>query len=212
MVSLLVILFGATMLVVAVSSRVEVYVKMITIQGALLFLVSLADIGRLPLVAAAVMIAETLLLKTIVVPLVLTRAVRRSGLFREIEPYVAQFYSLMASTVIFSSGFLLTYWAMRLAPGVHHLAFGTALATLVNGLFIIMTRKKIMTHILGFIMCENAVFLLTLAVGGEMPLLVSLGMLLDIFIGIYLLVVFFDQIRSAFDAVDIESLSELRDD
>ncbi len=60
-------------------------------------------------------------------------------------------------------------------------------------------------------MLENGIFLLSLAVANEMPLLVNLGVLLDLFVGIYLLVIFFNTIHSLYDGDHIDVLTELKD-
>ncbi|NJO70101.1 MAG: hypothetical protein HC830_13210 [Bacteroidetes bacterium] len=70
---------------------------------------------------------------------------------------------------------------------IRKIFFVVALSALFTGLYIIITRRKIITHVMGFLVIENGVFILSLAVGSEMPMLVNIGILLDIFVSVLLL-------------------------
>jgi hydrogenase-4 component E len=211
MIPILVILCGMSMLLAAVASRIDSYIRILACQGFLLFLLAVSGLPGTHWYALLLPVIETLLFKTIIIPIILFRAVRRNGIYREVEADISNLYSLAAVSLIFLAGFLLAYWSVTSAPAISHLSFGSALSIIMSGLFLIMTRKKIITHILGFMMCENGMFLLSLSAGPEMPLLVNLGILLDIFIAIYLLVVFFNRISTEFDGVHIDQLTSLQD-
>jgi hydrogenase-4 component E len=86
-----------------------------------------------------------------------------------------------------------------------------ALSALFTGLYIIITRRKIITHVMGFLIIENGVFVLSLAVGSEMPMLVNTGILLDIFVSVILLGIFADKIGDVFEEQDVEQLRNLKD-
>jgi hydrogenase-4 component E len=62
-----------------------------------------------------------------------------------------------------------------------------ALYTLFTGLLLIVTHKLIISHLVGFLIIENAVFLFSLSIGNEMPMLINIGILLDIFVGVLIL-------------------------
>ena len=82
---------------------------------------------------------------------------------------------------------------------------------IVSSLFLIVNRKTIITHILCYMMLENGIFLLSLSVANELPLLVNLGVLLDLFVGVYLFVIFFNKIQEMYDGSHIDDLTELKD-
>jgi hydrogenase-4 component E len=86
-----------------------------------------------------------------------------------------------------------------------------ALSTLFTGLYIIVTRHKIITHVMGYLIIENGVFILSLAVGNEMPVLVNLGILLDIFASVFLLGIFVNRIGDELKDVDVDQLKSLKD-
>jgi hydrogenase-4 component E len=86
-----------------------------------------------------------------------------------------------------------------------------ALSTLFFGLYIIATRRKIITHLMGYMVVENGVFVLSIAVGNEMPMLLNMGIMLDIFASVLILGIFFNRIGDVFKDVDVDQLSNLKD-
>jgi len=96
-------------------------------------------------------------------------------------------------------------------PNLDKTFFVVALSTIFTGLYLIVTRKKIITHVIGYIIIENGVFVLSLAVGNEMPMLVNLGIMLDIFASVLILGVFFNRIGDLLKNPDIDHLRNLKD-
>ena len=82
---------------------------------------------------------------------------------------------------------------------------------IIASLFLIVERRRIITHILSYMTLENGIFLLSLSVAHEMPMLINLGVLLDLFVGVFLLVIFFNTIQSLYDGGTIDVLSKLKD-
>jgi len=94
---------------------------------------------------------------------------------------------------------------------VQPLYFGMSISVMMVSLLLIVRRKRIITHILCYMTLENGIFLLSLSVANEMPLLINLGVLLDLFVAIYLLVIFFNMIQEMYDGNNIDVLTELKD-
>ena len=208
---ILIILLGTSMLYVFAASRLEVYIKVLALQGLLLFLLIVADIHVINWLNLAFLVLETLVIKTVVIPLFLLRIMRRNEISREIEPYLSQFYSLMIASMIFIFGFAVMIWARRIQPDIQPLYFGVSISLIISSLVLIVTRKRIITHILCYMMLENGIFLLSLSVANEMPMLVNLGVLLDLFVGVFLLAIFFNKIQEMFDGSHIDVLTQLKD-
>ena len=74
-----------------------------------------------------------------------------------------------------------------------------------------MTRKKLITHVIGFLVIENGVFILSLAVGSEIPILVNTGILLDLFVSVLLLGIFVNRIGDVLQGVDVDQLQNLQE-
>jgi len=204
-------MFGVTMLYISVTSRIESYIKMLSVQGVILFIISIIDFNYEFDLHFVLVIIETLLVKTILIPLFLIKVVRKNNIYREIEPYISNFYSIVICSIIFICGFLLSYWISDITLNINSLYFGFSMSTIVTGLFVIMTRKKIITHVMGYIILENGIFLMTLSIAYKIPFIVSLGILLDIFIAVFLLGIFVNRIHNTFHDIEVDKLTNLRD-
>ncbi len=207
----LTILFGVGILYLALTSRMRTYIQVISLQGFILFLLILQDVGELDWFTFFFLAFETLVFKTIVVPLMLWRIVEKTLVAREADPHIPQFGSIVIGTLIFLSGFVVTDWVSRIDPSVNALSFGVAVSTLIVAFFIILTRRKLITHVMGYMLLENAVFLLMIAMAVELPLLVNLGVLLDIFTLLFVFLLFLGKLRSAYEEISREKLTSLRD-
>ncbi len=205
--------FGVVMIYASASSRLEAYVRVIGIQGIMLFLCVLTDRQGIPLFTFVFLCVETLVFKAAVIPWFLMYTIRKNGIMREVEPYMPNFYSVVATTLIFVAGFAASFMLLsqKNLPALNAVYFGAAAGAVITGLFIIVSRKKIITHVMGFIMMENGIFLLSLSVPGEMPFIVNFGVLLDFFIAVFLLGLFISRINSTFEELEIDRLSELKD-
>ncbi|MDZ7315443.1 MAG: hypothetical protein ONA69_05210 [candidate division KSB1 bacterium] len=211
MVNIILILLGTTILYAFAAGRIDAYIKTLSVQGFLLFLLVLADAQHVNFLNFAFLIFETLIIKAIFIPYFLLQVLRRNEISREIDPYISQFYSLLIAVGVFIFGFVVAYWSASIETGILPLYFGVSVSLIISALILIVVRKRIITHILCYMMLENGIFLLSLSVAGEMPLLVNMGVLLDLFVGVYLLVIFFNQIQKIFDGSHIDVLTELRD-
>ncbi len=211
MINFLLVLFGVTLLFTAATSRIEGYIKALAVQGIILFLMILADFGRIEQVTFLFLSLETIIFKTIIIPIILVRIVRKNSILKEVEPYLPGFYSVLIVSIIFAFGFFISYWSMKNGNNIRPLYFGISISFIISALFIIMTRKKIVTHVMGYMMLENGIFLLSLSIAKEMPLIVNMGVLLDIFICIYLLGLFVNKIQIRYNRDHIDTLTDLKD-
>jgi len=85
-----------------------------------------------------------------------------------------------------------------------------AIMTVFTGLFILMSRKKAITQVLGYIIMENGIYLMGLALVGEMPLLIETGILLDIFVAVFIMGIAVFHINREFDHIDVNELNRLK--
>ena len=147
--------------------------------------------------------------KTVAVPYFLSYLIRRNKITRETEPYLPHFISLIIITLIV----VITVLLANSIEDTHldKIFFIVSLSTLFTGLYFIASRKKIITHVMGYLMIENGVFVLSLAVGNEMPNLVNLGIMLDVFASVLILGIFLNKIGDVFKAADVDQLSNLKD-
>lgn len=209
MTSVLLITFAATLIYISIANRLLTYIKMLAFQGLLLFGVSFIELNEINTVNLIFILLETIVFKTFAVPLFLNYVIKKNRITREAEPYLPNFLSLVIVTLIIISTFLISNIIHD--PRLDKVYFVVALSALFTGLYIIMTRKKLITHVMGFLIIENGVFILSLAVGAEMPMLVNTGILLDLFVSVLLLGVFVNKIGDVLQAADVDQLQSLKD-
>lgn len=209
MVDVLLIVFLMTLFYMAIANRLYTYIKVLALQGVILFVVvfiQLKDINTLNLIF---ILLETIIFKSLVVPLFLVYVLKKNNITREAEPSLPNFVSLIIITLLVVSTILLSNSIDD--EQLDKIFFVVALSTLFTGLYFIATRRKIITHIMGYLVIENGVFVLSLAVGNEMPMLVNLGIMLDIFASLLLLGVFLNKIGDVFKSIDVNQLTSLKD-
>ena len=209
MTSVLLITFAATLIYISIANRLLTYIKILAFQGLLLFGVSFIELNEIDLVNLIFILLETIVFKTLAVPLFLNYVIKKNRMSREAEPYLPNFLSLVIVTLIIIATFLISNIIND--PRLDKVYFVVALSSLFTGLYVIMTRKKLITHVMGFLIIENGVFILSLAVGAEMPMLVNTGILLDLFASVLLLGIFVNKIGDALQAADVDQLQNLKD-
>ncbi len=211
MIDFLIILFGLTMIYISGTSRIEACIRALFLQGLLLFVLVILDHGIMHLPDIVFLSFETLVIKAFVIPMFLIRIIHKNEIERELHPYIPNFYARLIATLIFGMGFYAAYWSIGKAPELRPLYFGTSVSTIVLGLLVIVTRRKIITHVIGFMLMENGIFLMALSIAKEMPFIVALGVLLDLFVAIYLFGMFIGKIHDFDPEIRVETLSRLKD-
>jgi hydrogenase-4 component E len=193
----------------AIANRMLTYLKVLAFQGVLLFVVVFIQLNEINPVNLALILLETIVFKSLAVPLFMAYVLKRNNITREAEPYLPNFVSLIITTLIVVVTILLANGVKD--TSLDKIFFVVALSSLFTGLYFIATRRKIITHVIGYLIIENGVFVLSLAVGNEMPMLVNLGIMLDIFASVLILGIFLNKIGDVFKDIDVNQLSNLKD-
>ena len=209
MTNVLLIIFIISLLYVSIANRIITYVRVLALQGFILFGVTFLQLKDIQTWNLVLILLETIVFKAIAVPVFLGYLIKRNKITRETEPYLPHFISLIIITLII----VITVLLANSIQDTHldKIFFIVSLSTLFTGLYFIASRKKIITHVMGYLMIENGVFVLSLAVGNEMPNLVNLGIMLDVFASVLILGIFLNKIGDVFKAVDVDQLSNLKD-
>ena len=208
MISLLVIAFGVTLIYLAVAERMKTYNTLIAVQGLLLFFITYIELESLDVWHLILILLETLVIKVIVLPYFIHRLLIKKGGDRPVALVVPGYISLTVVSVIIFFSFLLSYLLHDQQIQVKY--FTGAIAAIFTGLYLIIVHKQVFTHMMGYLTIENGIFLLSLAIGNEMPLLVNLAVLLDVFSSVLILGIFIDRLEN-FSTLDVDQLEELKD-
>ncbi len=194
------------------SSRILVSIRMVAFQGILLGLLPLfvAEGDHFGL-SAVVLSLINIGLKSILLPWLLTRALYESGARREIEPFVGFGASMIAGVILLAvSGYIVNRLQTTAAIS-SPIALIAGFSMVFSGLFLLITRRKAITQTLGFLVLENGVFTTGLSLGSEFSVYVELGILLDVFVGIFLMGIMLFHIDREFDHLDADRFNELSD-
>ena len=209
MINILLVIFAISLLYMGIANRLTTYINILALQGILLFGVSLIELIQINTINLIFILFETIVFKTIVIPIFLKNVIKKNNIMRETEPFLTYFMSIVIITSIIFGSFILS----NIIDVVHFrkMFFIVALSALFTGLFIIVSRKKVITHIMGYMVIENGVFILSLSAGNKMPMLVNTGITLDIFVSILLLGVFVNRIGNTFEEMNVDNLTNLKD-
>lgn len=209
MLNVLLIIFVITLFFIGIANRLKSYIKVLSLQGVLLFGIAIFKLTEINPYLLGFILLETVVVKAIALPWFLNRIMKRNRITREAEPFFPNFVSLMIITVALIVAFVLSKNITGFAD--NKFFFIASITTLFTGVYISISRKKIITQVMGYMVIENGVFLFSLAVGNEMPMLVNAGILLDVFASVFLLGIFVNKIGDLINSDDSESLSSLKD-
>jgi hydrogenase-4 component E len=194
------------------SSRLAACIRTAALQGVILGLIILTRPPARPDAAVVAVALSTVILKGLVLPWLLRRAVRGVGAVREIEPFVGAAASVLIGAVLFATCVLIAEPLQASAPaGVSPMMIPTAMFTILTGLFVICSRRKALTQVLGYLVMENGVCVFGSALAVEAPLPVELGVLLDVSVAVFVMGIVIFHINREFDHIDTDRLSILRD-
>lgn len=214
------------------SSRLGACIRIVAIQGILLGVLPVLMHSGDALERVLFQAGASTFLKGVVFPWLLIRAVRDADVRREVEPIVGYTSSLVAGVALL----VVALWlggrmpvplaAAGLAVGGNsaaasgplmaslsspNLPVGAALFNIMVGLFIIVSRRKALTQVLGYLTMENGIYVFGMAFAQAEPLLVELGILLDVFMAVFVMGIAIYHINREFDHIDTDRLSTLKD-
>ena len=205
----LIILYVITLVYISMVERFRNYASIIAMQGWLLLGIALLRLHTLNWVELSFIILETLIFKAVIVPAILMQVIRKTKINRISSSGKSQFNSLMLSFIALVVSAITTYYVAD--SSMHMIFFGVALYALLSGLILIVMRSRIFTHMVGFLVIENGVFLFSMAIGVEMPLLINMAIMLDILMSVLMLGLFMTKVDDQIHTDDSDSLTHVKD-
>lgn len=205
----LVILYVITLIYLSITERFRNHTSLMALQGVILLGIALLRLHSLDAVELAFIIVETLLFKAIIVPAILLRVIRKTKINRVRSSGSSQFNSLLLSIVALAVSCWIT--SAMADERIDMIFFGVALYALLSGLIMIVVRQRIFAHLVGFLVIENGVFLFSMAIGVEMPMMINLAIMLDIMISILLLGMFLRKLDNNIHTDDADALTAVKD-
>jgi hydrogenase-4 component E len=208
-------LFAAVVLLLAFAMlaqrRVLPLINLFALQGLTLCLSTLVvafTTGQAHLYGSA---ALTLALKAVLLPLILHRLVRKLQVKADVEGLINVPTTMLAGIVLVIIAFNVALPISQLSSTISRGTLGIALASVMLAFLMMIVRTKAIPQVVGFLAMENGLFLAATSATYGMPMVVELGIALDVLIGVIILGVFFFQIRDQFDSLDIRHLENLKE-
>ena len=204
----LIILYVLSLIYLSMADRFRSHTMILALQGLLLFGIAMARMHAFHPVEMGFIVVETLVFKAIIIPIILLHVIRKTKINR-ITSSSTQFGSLMMSIVALVASCTITYYMQN--SGSDTISFGVALYALLSGLILIVMRKRVFAHVVGFLVIANVVFLFSMAIGVELPMLINLAIMLDILISILVLGMFLQRMDNDMNTDESDALTSIKD-
>ena len=181
-------------------------------QGAILFLSTSLVAHEAGLTELYFSAALTLILKVITLPLILHTLIKRLGVQWDNERLVNIPITMLVGLVLVVFAFGLAQPISLLATTITRHTIGIALAVILLSFLMMITRRKAVTQVIGFLAMENGLFLAATSATYGMPMVIELGIALDLLVAVFILGIFFFQIREQFYSLDLHHLESLKEE
>jgi hydrogenase-4 component E len=208
-------LIAALILLIAFSMltqrRIRSLINLFAAQGALLVLstaIVAYSTGQPHLYYSALL---TLALKVVLLPWILHRLTRALNVQWDVEPLINIPATMLLGIVLVIFAFNLAAPISQIAGTITKSTLGIALASILLSFLMMITRSKAVSQVVGFLSMENGLFFAATSATYGMPLVVELGIALDVLVGTLVFGVFFFHIRETFESLDIHHLEKLRE-
>ena len=206
-------LFAAVMLMLAFAMlsqrRILTLIHLFTLQG-------MTVVGATAMVAYVThqphLYASAALTFVLLIPFLLHRLINRLNVRWDIETMINIPTLMLVGIVLVVFAFNLALPISKLSTSIARGTLGIALACVLLSFMMMITRAKAVPQVIGFLTMENALFFAATSATYGMPMVVELGIALDVLVGIFILGVFMFQIREQFDSLDISHLEKLKED
>lgn len=208
--SFVIVLFMITSMFLLSTSRLGALIKIVGAQGLLLGILPFFTGEPIASIHTWILALLGIVVKGILIPVFLSRAMRGVAVNREMEPYVGYTMSIVVGVL----AIIVSYYAYRLIA--FHPLFSSPLipasmTLALCGLFLITARKQALTQIIGYLVFENGIYLFGVSISVRSPLLVELGILLDVLVGVFVMGIVIYHINREFDSISTQELGTLRE-
>jgi len=191
--------------------RIVTLVNLLAIQGSLLFVATILLAWRTGERHLYLSAALTLALKVALLPWLLHRLIRRLQVYWDTEPLLNISGTMLVGLLVVVFAFGLAQPISALASTATRNAIGIAVAVILLSFVTMITRRKAMSQVVGFLSMENGLFFGAMSATYGMPMIVEFGVALDVLVAVLVLGVFFFQIREQFDSLDLHHLESLKE-
>jgi hydrogenase-4 component E len=193
------------------SSRLRALIRMAAVQGLVLGLMPFFTQARDFSGHTLIIGAGGMVLKGLVIPLLLFRALRGVEEYRDRTPSVSYTMSIIAGIAMTACAFWIGSFIPHSAAFPHPSVVSLSICMAATGLFLIVARTEALAQIIGYLVLENAIYGFGISLSSSQSLIVEMGVLLDLLVGIFVMGVVLAHINREFDSINTDMLEELRE-
>ncbi len=193
------------------SSRLATCIRSVAFQGVLLGLLAISMQSGQLTISGVLLPITTAVVKGFLLPWLLSRAMREADTVREVEPLISYNLSIISGAVVLALALWLGERLQLPSQLPSSLLVPAALFTSLVGMIVIVSRRKALTQVVGYLALENGVYAFGAAAALRLPVLVELGILLDVFVGVFVMGIAIFHISREFDHIDTDKLVALTD-
>lgn len=202
---ILIVFFGV---VILGNTRLGTIIQLFALQS---FVLSITPLLMHPSLHAVAMMAVIIVLKVILIPILLFWAIRHVSIRWEVQPLIGYGKTLMLSGFLMGVAFLISSKLDLPVKETSELLVPSAFSVVMIGFLLLVSRFKAITQVIGYLVMENGIFLFALLLLEKTPLLVEMGILLDIFVGVLVMGIVVNHINQEFGSGSTINLTRLRD-
>ena len=202
---ILIILLG---IIILGNNRLGTIIQLFALQSLILSVIPLLIH---PGLHAVFMMIATIILKVLFMPALLFWAIRHVSIRREVQPLIGYGKTLMLGGFLIGGAFLISLKLELPDKGISSLLIPAAFSTIIIGSLLLVSRFKAITQVIGYLIMENGIFLFALLLLEKTPLLVEMGILLDIFVAALVMGIVVNHINQEFGSASTINLTNLRD-
>jgi hydrogenase-4 component E len=192
--------------------RIQSLIYLFAWQGAVLALNSVIVAWSTGQTHLYYSVLVTVVLKVIAIPLILLWLIRRLNILWDVETLINIPATMLVGIVLVVFAFNLALPISEVAGTITRSTLGIAIAIVLISFLMMLTRRKAVPQVLGFLAMENGLFFAATSATYGMPMIVELGIALDVLIGMLIVGIFFFQVRGAFDSLDLRHMERLKED
>lgn len=193
------------------SSRLVPCIRIVAVQGVAMGLLPFFAGQETIALRMCIVAALSIGLKGFVFPWLLLRALRGASVRREIDPLVSYGMSLLIGVIALAASVWIGSRLPLAGEHVSGLLVPAALFTMMVGLFLIVSRSTALAQVLGYLVIENGIYAIGMVLAQEQPLLIEMGILLDVFVAVFVMGITLFRISREFDNIDTEQMAVLKD-
>lgn len=192
------------------TTRLSHGIRVVAAQGVLLALLPILSVESIQVTRALFLVVLTAALKGGVFPALLMRSMREASVRREMEPMLGFTASMALGVAMLAASFWMGGRMRAFGLEVSPISMASVLFMMFTGILLLTARRKALTQVLGFLVLENGIYGFGLLVAGSVHWLVEVGVLLDVFVAVFVMGIAVYHINREFDHMNVDELDRLR--